>query len=382
YRLVARRGTLGDTLEVMTISNASFAVAAGDTIVRLIPFGYPTVTVASARSLPTGRRIMITGVALNSWTAFGDSTVHLRDATGSIRAVRTQPSALQAGDSIRIFGTTGVDASSVIIADASARVLSAAVGLPPLDSVGTGAAATAAGGAMADGHVRIAGAVIVDTTSVAGDRILGVDDGSGRLELVLDRNVTFDPGPYVPGATFDGAGVLVPAAAGSWRLKPRQRTEATISFPSVTIAAARALAPGRSVVIEGIALNGWGAFGDSTVHVRDATGAIRGVRTVGNVAAGDSVRLLGTVSARDGQPVLTSVTASTLLAGIGVPEPDSVATALAASAQSGSRDAGQVRIGGSITGSQSLPNGDIILTVDDGSGSVEVLMDKDVTFNA
>jgi hypothetical protein len=270
----------------------------------------------------------------------------------------------------------------VILADASARVLSAAVGLPPLDSAGTGSAASADGGAMADGQVRIAGAVILDTTTVAGDRVVGVSDGSGRLEVVLDRHVTFDPGPYVPGATFHGAGVLVPSSSGAWQLKPRQRTEAAITFPSVTIAAARALEAGRRVVVEGIALNAWAAFADSTVHVRDATGAIRGVRVQGNVAAGDSVRLLGTVALRDGQPVLTSVTASALLTGMPLPDPDSVSTALAASAQSGSRDAAQVRIGGSITGSQNLPGGDVILTVDDGTGSVEVLMDKDVSFNA
>ncbi|HSJ30823.1 MAG TPA: OB-fold nucleic acid binding domain-containing protein, partial [Longimicrobiales bacterium] len=383
YRLVARRGaTLGDTVDVLAISNASISVAAADTVVRLIPLGYPNITAAAARALPAGRRVMVTGIALNTWTAFADSTLHLRDASGSIRAVRTFPSPVQAGDSVRIFGTTGLNNGQAVLADASVRILSAAVGVPAPDSVGTGEAATADAGVRADGQVRIAGALILDTTSVAGDRVLGVDDGSGRLEVVLDRNVVFDAGPWVPGATFHGTGVLVPNPAGGWQMKPRLRAEAAVTFPSVTVAAARGTAAGLRVVIEGIALNSWSAFADSTVHIADATGAIRGVKVLGNVAAGDSIRLNGTVSSRNGQPVLTGATAATLVAGAGLPPIDSVSTSSAASALSGARDAGQVRIGGSITGTQNLPTGDLILTVNDGSGSVEVFFDKDVAFNA
>ncbi|HSK18852.1 MAG TPA: OB-fold nucleic acid binding domain-containing protein [Longimicrobiales bacterium] len=382
YRLVARRGaTLGDTVEVLAISNATFSVTAADTVVRVIPLGYPTVTVAAARALPAGRRVMVTGIALNTWTAFADSTVHLRDASGSIRAVRTSPSPLQAGDSIRIFGTTALDNGQAVLADASVRLLSPAVGVPAPDSVGTGVAATADGGARADGQVRIAGATILDTTSVAGDRVLGVDDGSGRLEVVLDRNVQFDAGPWVPGARFHGSGVLVPDTAGGWQLKPRHRTEASVTFPSMTIAAARATTAGLRVVVEGIALNGWFAFADSTVHIADATGAIRGVRVLGFVGPGDSIRLSGTVATRNGQPVLSNATVALLSAAVGLPALDSVSTSTAASAQGGVRDAGQVRIGGSITGTQNLPSGDVILTVNDGSGAVQVLFDRDIAFN-
>ena len=382
YRLVARRGaTLGDSVEVLTISNASFSVMAADTVVRLIPLGYPTITAAAARALPAGRRVMVAGIALNSWTAFADSTVHLRDASGSIRAVRTLPSPLQAGDSVRIFGTTDLHNGQTVLADASVRLLAGAVGVPAPDSVGTGEAATADGGVRADGQVRIAGATILDTTSVAGDRVLGVDDGSGRLEVVLDRNVVFDAGPWVPGAHFNGTGLLVPDTAGGWQMKPRQRSDAAVTFPSVTIAAARATAAGLRVVVEGIALNGWFAFADSTVHIADATGAIRGVKVLGFVGAGDSIRLTGTVTTRNGQPVLSNATVATLTPAVGLPAPDSVSTSTAASAQAGVRDAGQVRIGGSITGTQNLPNGDVILTVNDGSGGVQVLFDRDILFN-
>jgi hypothetical protein len=381
YRLVADRGALGDSVQVLTIDSAQFSLAAGDTVVRLVPLGYPTFTASEIRSMAAGRKVMVRGIALNGWTAFGDSTIHVRDGTGSIRSVRVAPAPIQTGDSVRVFGTTGTRDGSVVVADAAAQVLSAAAGLPAIDSIATADAAHASGGSRADGQARIAGALILDTATVGGDFVLGVDDGSGRLAVMLDRHVPFTPAAWIPGATFSGAGVLVADGNGAWQLKPRGAAEASITFATLPISAVRALEQGRRAVIEGIALNGWAAFGDSTVHVRDATGAIRGVRVLNSVAAGDSVRLLGTVSARDGQPVLTAVTASTLLAGAGVATPDSLSTAAAASAASGTRDADQVRVGGSITGSENL-NGDILLTVNDGSGPIDVLLDKDVAFTS
>jgi hypothetical protein len=382
YRVVATRGALGDSVAVLEIDDAVFSLAQNDTVAPVVRLGYPPLTAAQVLALPAGRRVVLDGVALNGWSTFGDSTVHVRDATGAVRAVRSQQSNVQLGDSIRVLGTTGVNQGQPVIADATLRVLSAAVGLEQPDSVSTQAAADALGGTAVNGQVRIAGAVIQDTARVAGDLIVGVDDGSGRLEVVLDASVSFNAGPYVPGATFAGRGVLVPAPGGaSWRLKPRVREEAVISFPTVTIAAARALEQGRRIVIQGIALNGWTTFGDSTVHIEDATGYMRGVRVLANVAAGDSIRMLGTVGTRAGQPVLTSVTPTLIRAGVGVSAADSMATDDAASAAGGSLDAAHVRIAGAIVAAQTLPNGDVVLGTDDGSGRIDVVLDDNVNFN-
>ncbi|HEX2166833.1 MAG TPA: carboxypeptidase-like regulatory domain-containing protein, partial [Longimicrobiales bacterium] len=371
YRLVAALGTVGDTLAIEQVVDPDVSVAARDTAVRTIRLGYPTTTVTDIRDLPVGRRVIVAGIALNGWTTFADSTVHIQDATGVVRAVRVLQSSLQAGDSVRVLGSTGTAADHVVLADAAAQIVAPARGLPPIDSVGTGDAA-AAQGVLENGQARVAGALVVDTSIVAGDLVLGVDDGSGRLEVVLDRHVQFNAAEYVPGATFSGAGVLVPgASAGTWRLKPRDRTEAVITFPAVTIAAARATAAGSRVVVQGLALNAVGAFGDSTLHVMDATGSIRAVRVStgagGTAAAGDSVRVLGTMTTRDGQPAITNATAVVTRAAVGLPAADSIATGTAAGAAGGSRDAAQVRIGGTIISSQTT-NGDLILGVDDGSG--------------
>ncbi|HEX6135406.1 MAG TPA: carboxypeptidase-like regulatory domain-containing protein [Longimicrobiales bacterium] len=383
YRLTATRGTAGDTLDVLHVDPTAFTVAVGDTAVRLVRLGYSIASAAAVRLMPSNRRVTVNAIALNGWATFGDSTLHVQDATGALRAVRVPPTQVSAGDSVQLVGTTGLGPENrLALVQTTVHVISAARGLPPIDLVTTGEAATADGGTRADGQVRVAGAAVIDTARVAGDLLLTVDDGSGPLVVVLDRSIQFDPAQYVPGATFDGAGVLAPAPTGSaWRLKPRERNEVTISFPTVLVSAARAMEVGRRVAVEGIALTGWATFGDSTVHLLDPTGSIRAVRVTGNVAAGDSVRLLGTIDVRDGQPVLSSASATVLDAGVGVPQPDSVPTSTARSAAGGTRDAGQVRVGGTVTGSQTLPSGDLLLTVNDGSGPLDVVFDVSVSRN-
>lgn len=377
YQMAATNGSLGDTVAVLDVDSASVTVAVGDTTTRRIRVGYPTLSLATVRSLPVGRHVVVEGVALNGWSTFGDSTLHIRDASGAARIIRVLPGAVQSGDSVRIFATTGLQDDRFVLADATAQVISA-VGRPAPDSVSTAIAAAATG--YLDGQVRIAGAVIQDTTTIAGDRVLGVDDGSGRVEVVLDRSIQFGPGTWVPGATFQGAGVLVPGAAAAWRLKPRDATEASASFPTFSVAEARTLQAGRRIAIDAIALNARSTFGDSSVHIRDATGALRALQVVGNVVAGDSVHLLGTIAVHAGQPVLTAVTASVLRANAGVPQADSLSTVTAASAEAGSRDAAQARIAGMIMGAQPQANGDLLLLVNDGSGLLGVLLDDDLNF--
>lgn len=377
YRLVASRGAAGDTVDVLHIDSARITLAARDSVARSVRLGYPRTTVAGARGLPPGRRVTMEGIALNGWSTFGDSVVHFTDATGSMRAIRTLPGPVQAGDSITLVGTTGVASGHTVLVDARAHVAAPARGLPPLDSIPTAVAATAADGVRADGHVRIGNALIVDTARVFGDRILGVNDGSGRVEVVLDAQVAFDPGPYVPGGTIRAAGVLAPDPGGTmWRLKPRERNDLAVTFTTTPIAQARSLPQGQQAVIEGVALNSWAAFGDSTVHVVDPTGTLRATRVVGanQLAAGDSVRLVGTMTLRDGQPVLGSATAMVLVQAVGLPLPDSISTQRVRTADGGTRDAGLVRAAGMIIGSQQLPGGDRLLTFNDGSGPAEVLI--------
>jgi len=151
---------------------------------------------------------------------------------------------------------------------------------------------------------------------------------------------------------------------------------------TVSIADARAAAAGARVAVSGIALNATLTFGDSTLHLRDTSGSIRltGVRTP--AAAGDSIRAIGAVSSSNGQVVVESPSIWIVQANAGIPVPDSVPTAVAAAADGGARDAGQVRIRAEIIGTQPQQNGDLVVVVNDGSGVLEVVLDDDVSFGS
>ena len=148
-----------------------------------------------------------------------------------------------------------------------------------------------------------------------------------------------------------------------------------ISFPRVSIAEARALPPGRKVFVEGVALNARDNFRDTTLHVQDTSGAVRvtRVRSAG-VFTGDSIRLRGTVSRRSGLPSLDDVTVFSLGVAF-LPTASQITTAQAATAQGGSLDAMQaVVLNATINDTLTVGN-DFRLTVDDGSGVLEVLLD-------
>jgi hypothetical protein len=144
-----------------------------------------------------------------------------------------------------------------------------------------------------------------------------------------------------------------------------------ISFPSVTLPEARALPEGRTVFVEGIALNARSAFGDNSVHVQGGGRALRALDVAPpSVLAGDRLRLRGTTGRMAGQPVLTEVAPFILSAG-GVPGPMIFTSAEAAGARDGDADANLVRVREAVIQSAQSGTGYWRITIDDGSGPVE-----------
>lgn len=151
----------------------------------------------------------------------------------------------------------------------------------------------------------------------------------------------------------------------------------TISFPIVSVVEARSLAIGEKVFVQGVALTSRGAFGDTTVHIADTSAAMRLIRVRAAVFVGDSVRVRGTTAARDGQPTLDDVVPFVLAIASLITAMD-VSTADAATAKGGSLDAALVRVADAVIGDTATVAGSFRLTVDDGSGALEVLLDEDV----
>lgn len=377
YRVVVDTTTFGDSLRVARVDTSDITVTASDTLAVVVAVSYRTASIADAKQLPVGRRISIEGITLNAWSTFGDSTIHIADATGAIRLTRIPTLNIPAGDSVRVIGTLELRSGQPVLAHIAAfRIAQGSIPAP--HAVSTATAANADGGALDAALARVTGAAIVSVqTTSTNDVDLTVNDGSGPLVVRIDRDTNIQAAGLVPGALLDVTGVLVPNDAGNaWRLKPRSGPDIQVDYREVTVAEARSQPVGQLVLVRGIALNGWNSFGDATVHVADATGAIRALNVPQSaVQAGDSVRAVGRIAIQDGQPVLAAATIFPGGTTAQPPQPQPVLTATAASAAGGALDAALVRIdNATILAVTQTGGNDRLLRVDDGSGALDVLV--------
>ncbi|MBK6781310.1 MAG: hypothetical protein IPI92_07730 [Gemmatimonadetes bacterium] len=212
--------------------------------------------------------------------------------------------------------------------------------------------------------------VAVDTTDANG--AIGFDALTpGRYAVSVDSTAALGDSLH---SFLTPATVLV-AASGSAPL-----VAIRLGYPTDDVAGVRASAVGRRVVTSGTVLAGAQSFGDTSAYLRDAGGALRLTNaqvTVGNfVAPGDSVRVLGTVALRDGQPVLDIARIVLLQPGTTSPSADTVTTSEAAAALAGARDADLVRIQASSVTDSATAGADYTVTVDDGSGPLVVVIDS------
>jgi len=153
-----------------------------------------------------------------------------------------------------------------------------------------------------------------------------------------------------------------------------------LGYPVLSIGAARGSAVGRRVVIRGEVLAGRQTFRDTTAYVRDISGAIRltaaTVVVGGFTNPGDSVRVLGTVGVRGGQPVLDAARMALIQPSAAFPSYDTLTTSLADNALGGTKDADLAFVGGTAIIDTLTVGADFRVTIDDGSGPLEVLFDS------
>lgn len=154
-----------------------------------------------------------------------------------------------------------------------------------------------------------------------------------------------------------------------------------VAFPTLPVAEARDLPAGRRVSVDGRVV---AIYGD-TVHVSDSDGSIRAARvrlgagTSTPDLLGDSVRILGTTERANGQPVLDDARLY-LLAPLGAPTAELMASAGAATAADGTRDAALVQVRDATVVDTLSVDGQWFLRLDDGSGPVDLLLGARISF--
>ena len=279
---------------------------------------------------------------------------------------------------------------------------------------------------------RAALALLLTTSAVACDpslseRIIAIEDpGSVRLFLFIDTNLNgqFNPGQdslarnllvslRMKGAATDAqatrtdsvgfAAFSVPAGryrpilstvvlgdslqvmngGGEFTVAARDTIQigVTIAFAILDVTQARAAPLNRKFWLTGIVANTPAAFGDSTMHVVNAISALRATRVRPSpILPGDSVVLFGTRTTRDGQPAF-DVQSSFIRAQLNPPLPDTLSTALASTADAGRRDARLALIRSAvIADTATTANGSRLLRVDDGTGTVAVILSSNLNF--
>lgn len=247
YVVVVDSGTAGDTARIVRVDLDTFTLPPFDSVTTLIGVSYPAATIAELRQLPSGRKVFVTGVALSSQATYGDSTLHLSDETGAVRATRVPFSlVLVPGDSVRLLGTRAVRDGQPTLDNVGIFFLGLGGGRVP-ELVTTGDADTAAGGALDAALVKVSDAVVTDTvtedrpTPFPDDYVLTLDDGTGPVDLVFDGDAGFGFQGCALGITVTATGVLVPTGVGRWRLKPRVLAD----IPGLTCAVAQGQQAGR-----------------------------------------------------------------------------------------------------------------------------------------
>jgi hypothetical protein len=390
YRAVVDEASVGDTLRVMRIDSAEVTVAAGETATVLVGFSYPAMTIDSARLADVDTRLIVEGIALTGWNAFGDGSLHVRDSTSAIVAVQVPPTNVAAGDSVRVLGTVRLRSGQPVLQEVAVFRLRAGLEPPEPDTVTARIAQLADDGRLDAALVRLDSVVIQDTTRNAqGERVYTMEDSSGSVSMVLASNISFGPqfATAIIGTILEVTGALVPGpVSGEWVIKPRSRTDIVIgplSFPTLPIEEARQQPVDTRVIINGRALNAWSTFGDATVHVRDSTASVRAIQVPqANIQPGDSIQVVGTIAMLTGQPVLRFVQITIMEAGIESPVADSLDTATAAGADAGRLDAGLVRfVDAVIQDTTRNADAELVLIASDGSGPVRIVLDKDISFN-
>lgn len=155
-----------------------------------------------------------------------------------------------------------------------------------------------------------------------------------------------------------------------------------VSFPTFSLAEVRELEPGRRVFTKGIVLNARVPFGDGVMHLREGEVHLRSTaveRT--SVLPQDSVRVSGRTAVDAGQPILTDVRVFLLQSQAVALIPFELSTAEATTASDGTRDAALVRIQNAVIQDTVRVGDDLIVTADDGSGPVDVVLRSFISWN-
>ncbi len=228
YRYRLMPGALGDTLVPVQGNDVAFRVRADSLNGGAgVMIGYPALTLAEARQAPAGRPVVIRGVVTAGFQSFADSATFLTSGGVNLRVTSAEHwpgrNGNNVGDSVIVLGHTGSDRGQPVLLDG--KVYTAGVSAAPLVTDLTVAEVrTAKDGALDAALVRVTGATIADTATVAGAFEVRIANGTDTALVLIDSQLQPTKSLFAPGRGITSRGVLVPDGTGAWYLKPRPVT--------------------------------------------------------------------------------------------------------------------------------------------------------------
>jgi hypothetical protein len=238
WRVVVDRHALNDSVGVVAGDTGILRVLArGDSNIaaRQVRFGYREVTIAQARALAAGHRVMIRGIVVSALQYFHDSSAFVSDPTGRIRITsarhRAGRTGNNVGDSVLVLGTSGVDHGQPVLLAGLFTSLGATLVPLPVTTTVVGAH-NALNGTLDAALVLISGAFIADTLTTGPDfllRIANPADSTTTTDVLVDSLLGIPRTVWKPGFGITVRGVLVPKGDGTWILKPRGGADITLS---------------------------------------------------------------------------------------------------------------------------------------------------------
>lgn len=143
-----------------------------------------------------------------------------------------------------------------------------------------------------------------------------------------------------------------------------------------------ALEPGVPLFTTGVALNSPDSDGDGAVHLQNGDDYLRATNVEdAAITVGDTVRFRGRTALEFGLPVLDDVQPFLVREGADAPTPVERSTSDAAEADGGTLNAALVRIRDAEILDTATVDGDLVATVDDGSGPVDLVLRDYLNFD-
>ncbi len=215
---------------------------------------------------------------------------------------------------------------------------------------------------LVGGNGAIVATTLSDTTGVF--RFLEVP--AGRVLVDVDRDRLADTlnlfGLSLGSELILGLGDTVLVSVG-------------FSYPKVPLGSVDTVPLGRQIFVEGIGLNSVVTNGPRELHLRSEGDALRVTNVVRRaIGVGDSVRVRGRRASEAGQPVLTGAELFLIRSSVEDPEPLALTTGTTATAQGSVFGAELARIRSADLLAARNELNDVILTVDDGTGALEILL--------